>query len=279
MSYILLDIGANKTRVTVSEDAKTYEEEVVYKTPVSYTDGLKKFEFTLAKLSSSTTTAVVAGVRGQLDDAKSYLVHDTLLTDWIEKSLALDMQAIAKAPVYLENNAALAGLGEAVYGAGEGHEVVVYHTISTGVGGAKIQAGAIDANRGSFEPGQQILDIDHTILGEDIAPTLENLVSASAVTARMGTDPFEIPQSDAIWDQLAYFLAHGLRNSILYWSPDVIVLGGPMMLGDPRISLDAVTAYTNEVVGEVTEVPLIVDGSFNDDAVYQGCLAYINANL
>ena len=67
----------------------------------------------------------------------------------------------------------------------------------------------------------------------------------------MGVKPYEIPQADAIWDQLAYYLAHGLRNSILYWSPDVIVLGGSMIIGDPRILLDDIIKHTNEVVGTV----------------------------
>lgn len=279
MAYILVDIGATSTRMAVSADARSYGEVATFNTPLDYQKALTKIKQTLDKLTTDTTVTTVIGVRGQLDDDKQSIVHDTILTDWIDQPLVADMERITGGATYIENNAALAGLGEATYGAGEGHEIVVYHTISTGVGGVKVEAGRLDANRGNFEPGQQILDIDHTILGEDIEPTLENLVSAQAVTKRMGMNPMDIEQSDAVWDQLAYFLAHGLRNSILYWSPDVLVLGGPMMLGNPHIDIDAVISYTNDVVGDVTEVPLIVKGTFADEVVIQGALAYINQVL
>jgi predicted NBD/HSP70 family sugar kinase len=170
-------------------------------------------------------------------------------------------------------------MGEAHYGAGKGLDIVVYHTISTGVGGAKIENGVIDHFRSGFEPGHQILDIDHTILGEDIEPTLENLVSGTALEARMGIKPYEIDQTDAIWNQLAYYLAHGLRNSILYWSPDVIVLGGSMIIGNPRILLNDIITHTNEVVGEVTDIPLIVDAALGDFAGLYGAMALLSQRV
>ena len=70
------------------------------------------------------------------------------------------------------------------------------------------------------------MDIDRTVLGEDVEPTLENLVSGTAVGERFGCKAYEIPQTDMVWDELAEYLAQGLRNTILYWSPDAIVLGG-----------------------------------------------------
>jgi predicted NBD/HSP70 family sugar kinase len=95
----------------------------------------------------------------------------------------------------------------------------------------------------------------------------------------MGIKPYEIDQTDAIWGQLAYYLAHGLRNSILYWSPDVIVLGGSMIVGNPRILLDDIIKNTNEVVGEVTDVPLIVDAALGDYAGLYGAMAILNQRV
>lgn len=276
MGYVLIEVGATTSRIAYTKDARSYGQVQSCKTKLVYRDALATMEALANELISDSVEGVVLGVRGQLDDQKQSIIHDSILTDWIDRPLADDVSALFNTPTYLENNAALAALGEATYGAGAGHDIVVYHSLSTGVGGAKIESGSIDANRGSFEPGQQILDIDHTILGEDIEPTLENLVSGRAVAERMGMPAYEIDQTDAIWDQLAYFLAHGLRNSILYWSPDVLVLGGPMMLGTPHIDIDTVIDYTNEVVGEVTEVPLIVRGSFTDEVGLQGALARVN---
>jgi len=182
-------------------------------------------------------------------------------------------------PIFLENDSALAGVGEAMFGAGRGSEIVAYHTISTGVGGVKIEDGEIDDASTGFEPGHQILDIDRTVLGEDITPTLENLVSGTAVAERFGVKAYEIPQSDIVWDELAEYLAQGLRNTILYWSPDVIVLGGSMILGDPAISVDTIRKYTVKAIDDFTVTPLIVKAELGDHAGLYGALAILKRRL
>ena len=278
MSYVLFDVGGSKTRVAVSEDLKTLSEVISFKTPATCEDGVKKIAEAAQKLVGDGRVRMVAGgIRGVLDDEKQGVVNDPghFLAKWHDEPFTEKLKKKLGAEVCLENDAALAGMGEAVYGAGEGHEIVVYHTVSTGVGGAKIENGMIDDYRQGFEPGHQILDIDHTILGEDVEPTLENLVSGTAVEKRMGVKPEDIPQDDALWEQLALYLAHGLRNSILYWSPDVIILGGSMIVGDPRILLDDIVEQTNEVIGEVAEVPLILDATLGDSAGLYGAMALL----
>jgi len=281
MSYILFDIGGTKTRVAVSEDLKTIDEIVRFDTPKDFSKGIDKIVASAKALTAHSIRGIAGGVRGVLNDDKSEMVNDPggVLSDWIDKPIAQLLKKKLGAEVYLENDAALTGIGEANFGAGQGHEIVVYHTISTGVGGAKIENGEIDDYRHGFEPGHQILDIDHTILGEDIEPTLENLVSGTALEKRMGVKPYDIPQQDAIWNQLALYLAHGLRNSTLYWSPDVIVLGGSMIVGDPRILLDDIVKHTNAVLGDVAEVPLILDATLGDEGGLYGAMSLLNQKV
>lgn len=280
MSYVLFDIGGTNTRVTTSEDLRTFAAPIKYKTPKKFEDGIKQLVEAAQKLTGKNRIrAVAGGIRGLLNDDKTGIIHDITLTDWIDQPLTSKLKKALDAEVYLENDAAMAGLGEAHYGAGQGSDIMVYHTVSTGVGGVKIEEGVIDDFSHGFEPGYQILDIDHTILGDGIEPTLENLVSGTAVEKRMGVPPYDIPQDDEIWDQLAYFLAHGLRNSILYWSPDAIVLGGSMIIGNPRILLNDIIRHTNEVVGEVAEVPLIVDAKLGDDGGLYGAMALLNQKM
>lgn len=273
MTYVLFDIGGTKTRVATSEDLKTLSEIKTFKTPKDFTEGIDTIVDTVKTMTSTPLRAVSGGIRGQLNDDKTEIIFDSVLTDWIDKPVAESLKKKLKAEVHLENDAALAGLGESHYGAGEGFEIVAYHTVSTGVGGVKIEDGKIDDNRSGFEPGHQVLDIDHTILGEGIEPTLENLVSGSALEERMGVKPYDIAQSDAVWDQLALYLAHGLRNTILYWSPDVVVLGGSMIVGDPRILLDDILRHTNEVLGDSIECPLILDAQLGDNGGLYGAMA------
>lgn len=273
MGYALFDIGGTKTRVAISEDLKSFSQVKKFNTPKNFKEGIEEIVRVIKELHPTPLSGVCGGIRGVLDDQKKGIVYDSVLTKWIDEPIADLLKKELKAEVILENDAALAGLGEAHFGAGQGIDIIAYHTVSTGVGGAKIEHGVIDDASSGFEPGKQVLDIDQTILGEDTEPTLENLVSGSSLEERMGVKPYEIDQADAIWDQLAYFLAHGLRNTILYWSPDAIVLGGSMIVGDPRILLEDVIKHTNEVLGDSIECPLIVDAKLADEGGLYGAMA------
>jgi len=282
MSYVLFDIGGTKTRVAVSEDLKTFSEPIKFDTPKKFTEGVDKIVETVKSLTKEPIRGAAGGIRGILNHDKTELVKDPggAISNWEEKPLVETLKKKLKAEVYIENDSAVVGLGEAHFGAGKGHDIVVYHTVSTGVGGARIDNGEIDNYAEGFEPGHQILDIDHTILGEDVEPTLENLVSGTALEARTGVKPYEVPQSDvATWDQLAYYLAHGLRNTILYWSPDIIVLGGSMIVGDPRILLEDIIKHTNEIMGDDITCPMIVDATLADFGGLYGAMALLNQKV
>lgn len=281
MSYVLLDIGGTKTRVAVSEDLKTFSEPVKFKTPKQFAAGMKEIVDAVHSLTQEPIRGIAGGMRGVFNADKTGIVRDPggVLSAWEDESIADALKKKLKAEVYLENDTAIVGLGEAHYGAGEGHPIVAYHTISTGVGGARIDNGEIDSYAVGFEPGHQILDIDRTLLGEEVVPSLENLVSGTALETRMGMKPIEIPQEDAVWDQLALYLAHGLRNTILYWSPDVVVLGGSMVVGNPRILLDDIIRHTNDVMGEDFECPLIVDAKLGDNGGLYGAMARLSQEV
>ncbi|MCA9362042.1 ROK family protein [Candidatus Kaiserbacteria bacterium] len=275
MNYILFDIGGTKTRVAISEDLATLRAVESFKTPVKFEDGVKKIIATAKKLGAEAPMALAGGIRGPLMEDKSGIENDAVLQQWAGQSLVEALQAHYDVPVHLENDTAIAGVGEAVFGAGKGLEIVAYHTVSTGVGGVKVENGEIDMASAGFEPGHQVLDIDRTILGEDITPTLENLVSGTALKERFGVEPYDIPQSDLVWDELAEYLAQGLRNTILYWSPDVIILGGSMITGDPAISIDTVRKYTVAALEGFVDAPLITKSKLGDEAGLYGAMAIL----
>ncbi|NCN11724.1 ROK family protein [Candidatus Kaiserbacteria bacterium] len=275
MTYILFDIGGTKTRVAVSEDLESIIASESFNTPILFHDGIKKIIATIKKLTKKTPIAMAGGIRGPLLEDKSGIQNDAVLNNWINKSVVAALQEHFSIPVYLENDTAVAGLGEAIYGAGKGLEIIAYHSISTGVGGVKIVNGAVDLASVGFEPGHQIVDIDRTILGDDISPTLENLVSGTAVKNRFGVEPYEIPQTDVVWDELAEYLAQGLRNTILYWSPDAIILGGSMILGDPRISIDTIRKYTVAALNGFVPAPFITTAKMGDEAGLYGAMAIL----
>lgn len=279
MTYVLFDIGGTKTRVALSEDLETLSKVESFKTPLKFEDGIKKMIETIESMSPGKVEAMAGGVRGRLNEEKTGIDKEIVLTKWAGKSIVDAFKKKYKVPIFIENDAAAAGVGEAVYGAGIGAEIVAYHTISTGVGGVKIERGYIDDYSIGFEPGHQILDVDRTILGDDITPTLENLVSGAAVEARFGVKPYEIPQSDLLWNELAEYLSQGLRNTILYWSPDVVVLGGSMIIGDPRIEIDVVRKCVVEALDSFVECPFITIAKLGDEAGLYGGMGILKQRL
>jgi predicted NBD/HSP70 family sugar kinase len=276
MMYALFDIGGTKTRIGISADLKTLDKVYDFKTPAAFEDGMKKMVGSITKLSDGKKlTAIAGGVRGLLNEEKTGIENDPTLAKWAGKSIVDELKKEFSCDVYLENDAAMAALGEAIFGAGKGLDIVAYHTVSTGVGGARIDNGEIDHASIGFEPGKQILDIDRTVLGDDIAPTLENLVSGTAIEERYGTKPYEIPQSDVLWEELAEYLAQGLRNTTLYWSPEVIVLGGSMIIGDPKIKIEAIRKYVVNALEGIEPAPFITKAKLGDESGLYGAMALL----
>lgn len=274
MSYLVFDVGGTNLRYAYSADGKTFIKQGKISTPQSPQEAIAELKNFSADLE---VTHIGGGLRGILTEDKSGIANETHLMNWHNVSLKdlIKKEFGKRLLVCFENDTALAGLAEATIGAGKNSDLVVYHTISTGVGGAKIEEGKIDQASIGFEPGHQILDIDRTILGPDISPTLENLVSGTAVADRMGVPPYEIPQTDVIWAELAGYLGQGLRNSILYWSPEIIVLGGSMIVGDPNIPIDVIRKATVEALGGIVPCPFITVAKLGDDSVLYGALLLV----
>ncbi|MEZ4104611.1 MAG: ROK family protein [Candidatus Paceibacterota bacterium] len=276
MSYLLIDIGGSKTQVAFSDNLQKLNAVKSFKTASTFKTGIDNIKKEVATLKlKGKIQGIAVGIRGLLNEERSGIENDSILADWAKKPLTETLEKEFKAPVLLENDTALAGLGEASIGVGKGLDIVVYHSISTGIGGIRIENGKIDTATFGFDPGQQILDIDRTILGADISPTLDNLVSGAGVEARIGSKAYEVPQEDMLWNELAEYLAHGLRNSILYWSPDVIVLGGAMILGNPKIQIEDIRKYTVEVLNGFVPSPFITVSSLGDQAGLQGAMVLL----
>lgn len=278
--YILFDIGGTKTRVAWSHDLLRFTDTLKQDTVLSYQEGMAALQAAIRTVAKDRPIhAMAGGIRGPLNHEKTGIVSETSLCDWVGRPLARELSvAFNGIPVHLENDTAIVGLGETHFGAGKGYDIVAYHTVSTGVGGARFVHGKLDVVSVGFEPGHQILDLDRTVLGRSVTPTLENLVSGNAVEKRRGVKPYDIAQADHIWDELASYLAAGLKNTIVYWSPEIIVLGGSMIVGDPRIPLEAIIKHTKAVLGELEPCPKIVDATLKDEGGLYGAMVLLRNN-
>lgn len=261
---LVFDIGGTKLRYAVSRDGKELEKPMIVSTPANDFETAKRVfaEIKNALPEDEKLETVVAGVAGPLDREHTMLVNSPHLQGWVKQPLKQELGSIFGVPSYLENDAALVGLGEVSRGAAKGYPIASYITVSTDVGGVRIVDGKIDRNALGFEPGHQIIDQ---------GKTLAQLVSGSGVAARFGKDPRAIQEKE-IWDEVAKWLAVGLNNTIVHWSPDVVVLGGAMITGTPAIPFDALLKYYKETVTIFPNPPPLKKGILGDRGGLYGAL-------
>lgn len=260
---VLFDVGGTKTRVTASFDGRTMAEPKIAPTPENFADGVK----TLKRLADEATgggpvKGVFGGVPGILSRDQASIFKLPNLPGWDDRPLKSELEKIFNAPVDLENDAALAGLGEAVFGAGRGHDIVAYYTVSTGVGGARIVGGKIDQRLYGFEPGHQLVN------GGD----LESHISGSSLERRFGKAPADITD-ESVHGELSMWLSHGLYNSVMLWSPDIIILGGSLVLGARPIPLEKVKAEFQKLPKIFPEWPEMRKAALGEKSGLYGALS------
>jgi predicted NBD/HSP70 family sugar kinase len=265
--FIVVDIGGTKTRVARSRDLETLDQTVIVATPNDYRSGRDRLIALAQELGGvERVEALAIGAPGVISRDRRTLVHAPNLSGWDGAALVDDLQYVLGAPVILENDTAMVGLGEATFGAGRGATILAYVTVSTGVNGARIVDGVIDRAIFNFEIGEQILG---TVLD---APTLEDLVSGHAIGERFGAPPESLAKDHPVWDELAQIVAIGLHNTVAYWSPDRFVIGGSMMK-EVGVSIDRTRSALLLLRRKNPTIPDIVHASLGDLGGLWGGLA------
>lgn len=280
--YFIFDIGGTKTRVAVSTDKKTIGDYTIFDTPENFQQGVHAIISAARNLSNGQKiTAIGGGIGASLDKGKngiadSYKNINKSLSNWAGELLCSTLETELEAPVSLENDTVVIGLAEARQVKDFENKIIAYYTISTGVGGSLIINGKIAPNALGFEPGNQIIDPTQTLcMGCKKPGRLEDLIGGNYIEQRVGKPPEEI-NDEKFWDNIARYLAIGLANSSVHWSPDVIILGGSVM---KKISIPKVEEYFKEYLTIYPETPEIVNAKLGDLAGLQGSIEYLNSKL
>jgi len=235
-------------RVAATEVLNGFEEPVILDTPQSFDEGVRVLTETARSLAKGRAIqSMVGGLPGPVNREHSALENAPHLQDWIGKPFKLQLETALNVSVHMENDSAMVGLGEANFGAGRGFSTVAYITVSTGVGGTRIVQGRLDSSTKGYEPGHQIIDFGRTLCPECKSGSLEDHVSGTAVKERMGKEPNEITDS-AFWDEIARWLAVGVMNTTLHWTPDVVVLGGSMIVKQPGVDVSRVAHHLADIL-------------------------------
>ena len=234
-----VDLGGTNMRAAVVDDTGRIVDRVRAATPhdMPTIDPLLDLVRPLAG-RRDVDDAVVA-VPGRVDHELGTLLNaPNLPRRWPTLLTGATLEAALGLPVVLANDADVAAVGEAHFGAARGHRDVVYVTISTGIGAGILVGGRLVRPRCSAgEVGHTVVDRALAAAGGD--GTVEGLGSGPAMARRaravgldaVGADLVRLveagdPVARTVWDDAMFAAALGVVNLAHLVCPSIIVIGG-----------------------------------------------------
>lgn len=261
MSRLLFDIGGTSLRIATGT-GDSLSNPVKLPTPHDPSEAVAMLAL-YAKEHMPDCEGASGGIAGVIEDG--VVRSSPHLPSWDGFAFQASLADAIALPVHVQNDAELAGLGEATYGAGKGYGIVAYLGIGTGIGGSLIVDGKVARHASGFEPGHQILDVDS-------GATFEGLVSGHALEKHFGTPAHDLDRG--IYDLLTPTLAAGIYNVLLTWSPDVLVLGGSLMNEENGYRIAAIEKALAERESVLPAFPPLVKAALGDDNGLYGALAF-----
>lgn len=235
---LAIDLGGTQMRAALVGSDGSVSRREARATPVDDDNIDSLLDLADQVVTKGQVRAVVA-VPGRVDYDRGRLEHAPNLPDrWI--SLLRDdyLSDRLGLEVSLANDADVAAVGEAYFGAGRNDVDVAYMTVSTGVGAGVVLGGRlVRGRRSSIEIGHTI--IDRQAFFSDAPATLEDLGSGSALERAAAASDLPasgraiielVEQGNAraagIWGELVASLMLGVTNLAHLFMPQVVVLGG-----------------------------------------------------
>ena len=248
MKYsVAIDIGGTNTRVALADEELNIIERKQFATDSENPD------VTLGKIAevikSFDCDIVGAGMScpGPLD-----LINGKILTppnlkgQWHNLKVAEELSKLINKPVYLENDANLAGLAEAVVGEGKDYNYVQFFTVSTGLGAGFVINKEIYHGAHGFanEVANCVMMKDGPSHGSIIPGGIEAISSGTAITSRAVKAGLDVKHAGEvndlakagnevakqIVDDAKEYLANFIGVVYGYADPEIVILGGSVAL-------------------------------------------------
>jgi glucokinase len=189
---------------------------------------------------------------GPLDPHTGTILDTPNIPEWENFPLTANLSQHFQVPAFLDNDANMAGLAEWQFGAGRGHQNVVYLTISTGIGGGVISGGCLVQGFHGMgaELGHMIIDPDGPLCGcgkrghieafssgPSIARYVEeqlaagqtsSLQSQPVVTAKVIAEAARAGDALAIsaFERAGHYLGIAVANYLAIFDPSILIFGG-----------------------------------------------------
>lgn len=268
--YLAVDVGATKTLLAVfSEDGKLLSEQKI-STDHKYRRFLNDLKTALQseEFKKYRISAACCAIPGKVDRSRGVGVSFGNLP-WRNAPIAHGIEKVVGAGAFLENDAKLAGLYEAI--AHKEYEKVLYLTLSTGIGSGFIVDGKIDEAYGDAEAGHMVLEHEGKL------KKWEDFASGRALVERFGKRAEQLDNPFA-WKKYAKDVARGLDTLLAVLQPDVVIIGGGVGAHLQKFSgqlKEELKKYGNNMV----PIPPIIKADKAEEAVIYGCYEYIKQKL
>ncbi len=215
---ITVDTGATKTLVASFDSNGKIHKEHRFLTPKNKPDYISQIKKIIeADYNKSTLDGMVIAVPG--------IVRDNNLVWWANLSwqgfgfdIAKALSSVVSCPIWLENDANLAGLAETKI-LSPLPQLSLYITISTGIGTGVIIDGQIIPALSPIEGGQMLIEYDGLIR------TWEKFASGNAIKHTYKHLAKDI-KDQIIWQEIADKISRGLLVLIPMLHPEIIIIGG-----------------------------------------------------
>jgi glucokinase len=224
--------------------------------------------------------AIAAAAPGPFDRASGALLDPPGLSgEWHRFELAAPLSDRFGCPVLVENDANCAALAEAHLGAGRGASLLVYYTVSTGIGSGVVRNGHLETGRQDTEGGHQVLwpgraggpECDCGGVG-----CLEAIASGRAIARRFGRRAEEI-EDQAVWDEVGEWLGLAVVNATALLDCDRVVFGGGVASARwPRIE-PAIRAAVDRHL-KLQDAPRISVAELGEDRNLAGALLLLRTS-
>lgn len=205
------------------------------------------------------------GVPGPVDTKNGKMILATNLPGFEGYPIAQKVSDYFHIPTFLDNDVNVAGMGEAVLGAGKECDIVYYVTISTGIGGALVVNRHVIAGKNGHagEVANIIIDRNREKVNYLNVGAVENEASGTAITrkgkeifgddkVRHAGDVFDLarqndPKALQLCDEVAYDLAVMFSSIAHVCDPEVFVVGGGVMKGKD-VFFDKMESYYRTMI-------------------------------
>jgi glucokinase len=301
--FIGIEIGGTKLQLVRGDDqASIMERHRFTVDPAQGAKGIqKKIQEGVDRMRIHHVSAIGVGFGGPVDHGSgkirtSYQVEgweDFVIREWLEKLTGI--------PVWVDNDANVAALGESLFGAGKNSSHLLYVTLGSGVGAGvvvnkQIYHGArcTEAEFGHIRLDKSGKTVESSCSGWAVDQKIKSYaaVHPESLLRRLtkGMDRGEacvlveaLGQNDeaaaAILDQTADDFSYALSHAVHLMSPQTVILGGGLSLtGEPfrKLVEEKLSGYLMDVL---RPGPAIVLSSLKEDAVPVGALALASNKL